>query len=437
MNPKLPLLLFSLLPFGISTALPSRGRELLNATPVRWEPVVRSTGLRPQQPGGPQSKPSEQIVWQLVPESKSGIGQPIKPKNPEAEVVWSLVPETPQLDKTTRPVNAGSSTFTQQVEWEVIPGSVNSLGHKPSSTLARKESAGSDEPPADAVAFENSQPVRRIPEPPPPPALQALNRSIAFGDGSAGPDIGWRVPNGFRWSRRWFADLNVYGKNRRKQGDDNFLDWGDGNGVGILHTNLLQTEHWSVALSTSFSSLQNNPNIPGGPNGINGGLSSGFRIARSIGDTGGIAFGAEQLIQWDDKTDTGRNLYLMASKGWWLGSEDKNFPLLIANGGFGTGYFSWNSNLRFACAYNVEKRLNQFSIDNDLCWAPIGTVALVMNEYWSVFTEYSAGHSTLSASVNLDQGFPLRITGSVSFVDGKKLSETDEYRYTIAASISF
>ena len=60
-----------------------------------------------------------------------------------------------------------------------------------------------------------------------------------------------------------------------------------------------------------------------------------------------------------------------------------------------------------------------------------------MNEYWSVFTEYSAGHSTLSASVNLDQGFPLRITGSVSFVDGKKLTETDEYRYTIAASISF
>ena len=436
MKPQLPLLLLSLLPFGIASALPSRGQELPNATPVRWEPVLRSTAPRPQQPGGLQSKPAEEILWELVPESKAAIGQPIKPTNPQSEVVWSLVPQTPQPERT-HPANAGGSASTQQLEWEVIPGSANSLGPKPSSTLATKESAGSDEPPADAVAFENSQPPRRIPAPPPPPTLQALNRSIAFGDGSAGPDIGWLVPNGFRWSRRWFADLNVYGQNHRQQGDDNVSDWGDGEGVGILHTNLLQTDHWSVALSTSLRSLQNNPNIPGGSIGIDGGLSSGFRIARSIGDTGGIALGAEQLIQWDDKTDTGRNLYLMASKGWWLSDKSKNFPLLIVNGGFGTGHFSWKSNLRFACAYNVEKRLNQFSIDNDLCWAPIGTVALLLNEYWSVFTEYSAGHSTLSASVSLDQNFPLRITWGVSFADGKELRETDEYRYTFAASISF
>ena len=60
-----------------------------------------------------------------------------------------------------------------------------------------------------------------------------------------------------------------------------------------------------------------------------------------------------------------------------------------------------------------------------------------MNEYWSVFTKYSAGHSTLSASVNLDQNFPLRITWGVSFADDKELRDTDEYRYTVAASISF
>ena len=167
---------------------------------------------------GLQSKPSEEILWELVPESKAAIGQPIKSTNPQSEVVWSLVPDIPQPE-TTHPANAGGSASTQQLEWELIPGSVNPLGPKTSSTLATKESAGSDEPPADAVAFENSQPARRIPAPPPPPALQALNRSIAFGDGSAGPDIGWSVPNGFRWSRRWFADLNVYepSPTRRRQ----------------------------------------------------------------------------------------------------------------------------------------------------------------------------------------------------------------------------
>ena len=262
MNPKLPLLLFSLLPISIATALPSRGQELRNATPVRWESDVRSTAPRPHQPGGLQSKPDEEILWELVPESKAAIGQPIKPTNPQSEVVWSLVPQNP-LSETTHPANAGGSVSTQQLEWEVIPSSVNPLGPKPSRTLATKESAGSDEPPADAVAFEDSQPARRIPAPPPPPALQALNRSIAFGDGSAGPDIGWRVPNGFRWSRRWFADLNVYRQNRRQHGDDNFLDWGEGDGVGILHTNLLQTNHWSVAISTSFRQLAEQPQHPG------------------------------------------------------------------------------------------------------------------------------------------------------------------------------
>ena len=81
------------------------------------------------------------------------------------------------------------------------------------------------------------------------------------------------MPNGFAGAAQ-AADLNVYRQNRRQHGDDNFLDWGEGDGVGILHTNLLQTNHWSVAISTSFRSLQNNPNIPGGSTGIDDGVSS-------------------------------------------------------------------------------------------------------------------------------------------------------------------
>ena len=101
MNLKLPLLLFSLLPLGMAIALPSRSQERLNETPVFWEPVVRSTAPRPQQLGARLSKPTEEIVWELVPESKVANGQPIKRTTPQAEVVWSLLPETPQLAETT------------------------------------------------------------------------------------------------------------------------------------------------------------------------------------------------------------------------------------------------------------------------------------------------------------------------------------------------
>jgi len=439
MNPKLPLLLFSLLPIGLSTALPSRSQEVLNEAPVLWEPVVRSSAPQPQQPGGRQSTPAEEIVWELVTESKAANGQPSKTTNPQTEVVWSLVPETLELAETTPATKAGASASAQQVVWEEIPGSVNPLGPATLSTVATKESTGSDEqPPADAVAFENSQPARRIPPPPPPPALQALNRSIAFGDGSVGPDIGWRVPSGLRWSRRWFGDATLQAISRRKEDDKNWFSIGSGDGEWIAHANVLQTKNWSLGLNHSFRSVQNNRNIAGGSTGPEDGMSTGFRIARAIGDTGGISFGAEQLIQWDDKTDTGRNLYVMATKGWWLGDQGKDYPLIIANGGFGTGKLSYDQPLRLACIYNVEPgREGNFIRDKDLCWSPIGSIAIVFNEAFGLFTEYSGTTTSVNASLNLTSGIPIRLTGGLSFADSRGLRDFYRYRWTLGASIGF
>ena len=92
------------------------------------------------------------------------------------------------------------------------------------------------------------------------------------------------------------------------------------------------------------------------------GVSNGFRISKAINETSGVTLGGEQILQWDGKTDTGRNFYLMASKGWWLGNNGKNYPLIIANGGFGTGRLanqdiqSWKNPLRFACIEDVDDR---------------------------------------------------------------------------------
>jgi hypothetical protein len=293
-------------------------------------------------------------------------------------------------------------------------------------------------PPPEALAIEQEQPSR-VPELPPPPPLQALNRSIAFGDGLVGPDIGWRVPNGLRWSQRWFGDATVQAINRRQKGDDNFFDFGEGDGEGIVHANVLQTKNWSVGLNYSFRSLQSNPDIAGGSTGITDGMSTGFRVARAIGETGGIAFGAEQLIQWDDQTDTGRNIYLMATKGWWLGNEGKDYPLVIANGGVGTGAFQFDNPLRFACIYNVQSRPEpNFQRDTDLCWAPIGTIAVVFNEYFGIFTEYNGTATTIAASLNLTGGIPLRLTWGISFADSQELrDEFDQYRWIFGASIGF
>jgi len=327
--------------------------------------------------------------------------------------------------------------------WEVIPDSDTPISPTPTKTLAEGNSESSantpEAPPAEVIAQEAAMPPRMVPGPPPPPPLQTLNRSIAYGDGLVGPDIGWRVPNGLRWSQRWFGDATVQAINRRQKGDDNFFDFGQGDGEGIVHANVLQTENWSLGLNYSFRSLQSNPNIAGGSTGITDGMSTGFRVARAIGDTGGIAFGAEQLIQWDDQTDSGRNIYLMATKGWWLGNEGKDYPLVIANGGLGTGAFQYDNPLRFACIYNVQSRPEpNFQRDTDLCWGPIGTFAVVFNEYFGIFTEYNGTATTLSASLNLTGGIPIRLTWGVSFAGSQELREDfDQYRWTFGASIGF
>jgi len=445
MNPKLPLLLFSLLPLGMATALPSRGQELLNEAPVLWEPVIRSTAPKPRQPGITATDPAEEIVWELVPESKAANGQPSKPTNDQAEVVWSLVPETPQLAETTPPTNGGASASTQQVVWEEIPGSVNPLGPTPSSDVARKESAGSDEPPADAVAFENSQPARRIPAPPSPPALQALNRSIAFGDGMVGPDIGYRIPQGFIWNANKSFDFQagIYSYQNGREISDPLiprLRSGNLDGTAIVHANLYRNQHWSVAINTSFRSVLQDTDIGGGSTPITDGLSSGFRISRSLGDTAGISFGGEQVIQWDDQVDSGRNFYLMASKGWWLGRQGSDFPLLVANGGIGSGKLASFTNkgeaLRFTCI-QVERNRAVATGDEDLCWGPAGSVGLVMNEWWGVFMEYARKRGNVGLSLNLSSELPIRLTASVNVLEHNVFVDPNRYRWMAGASIGF
>lgn len=326
---------------------------------------------------------------------------------------------------------AGQSQAPTTVEWVPIPDS---------ETLADGDRPPGS-PPPEALAIESQQPSR-VPELPPPPKLQALDRSIAFSDGLVGPDIGWYVPNGFRWSQRWFVDASVLGQSRRKK-DEDFFGWNNGDATAILNVNVLQAGSWSVGLNTSFRSVYQGDNAAGGATQVGEGVASGFRVATAIGDTGGIAFGGEQVIQWDDKTDTGRNLYLMASKGWWLGADGKDYPLLIANGGFGTGRFAnqsintFDNPLRFACINGVENRSDSFAIDNDLCWSPIGTVSLVMNEWWGMFVEYRSGTAQVAASLNLTGGIPLRLTWGVNFAEKNEVQDWDALTWVFRASFGF
>ncbi len=368
---------------------------------------------------GVQSK-AEPIQWELVdsepskqdqkPVRWSDLPPPIAPINQNI-IVWKKLDDHQELEIPSN-----------QTAWEELTEEDSNL---PDEAIAEQPAPG----PIHPVLI-------------PPPQLQALDRSVAFKSGFVGPDISWNIPNGFRWSERWLGSASFQGQNRRHN-DGSFYGWNDGDAVAIMHANILQSGSWSIGINTSIRSVYQGDRAAGGSTKIGEGVASGFRIATAIGQSGGIAFGGEQVVQWDDKTDTGRNFYLMATKGWWLSNEDNDYPLLIANGGFGTGRYanqdvlSWNNPLRFACIKNIENRINLYSVDNDLCWSPIGSLSVIFNDYVSTFVEYRSGTAQVAGSISMSDGIPLRLTWGIDFAIRNRIVPADELRWVFRTSIGF
>ena len=260
----------------------------------------------------------------------------------------------------------------------------------------------------DAIATTTS----RVPKAP-APALESMNRSIAFSDGRVGPDIGFLVPPGFRWTPDYILDNSVRGWSRRAPGEK-FLAWNGGDAVGQFYLQPFHGERWSFGANLGVRSLYQGNRIAGGGSRVGEGVSAGFRFDYSFTDTLGIAIGAEQLIHFDNLTDTGRDIYLVASKGWWLGREAGDFPLVTATAGIGTGYLGRNPYLQFGCSNSLGGAGISTTQYFPLCWGPVASGALVLSPKLSLFSEFNNFAFVTGASVAPFERLPLRATWGVT-----------------------
>ena len=260
----------------------------------------------------------------------------------------------------------------------------------------------------DAIATSTSQ----VPKAP-APALESMNRSIAFSDGRVGPDIGFLVPPGFRWTPDYILDNSVRGWSRRAPGEE-FLAWNNGDAVGQFYLQPFHGERWSFGANLGVRSLYQGNRIAGGGSRVGEGVSAGFRFDYSFTDTLGIAIGAEQLIHFDNFTDTGRDIYLVASKGWWLGRTAGDFPLVTATAGIGTGYLGRNPYLQFGCSNSLGGAGISTTQYFPLCWGPIASGALVLSPKMSLFSEFNNFAFVTGASVAPFERLPLRATWGVT-----------------------
>jgi len=324
------------------------------------------------------------VRWQPLPATQTSPA----PKAPAVQ--W-------QPDTKPARVSAG-------VRWEALP---NPSPTSPNVAWQRLPPGAPDFVPIDPKVVAANVTL------PPAPALQSLNRSIAFNDGTPGPDLAWKVPQGFRWSEQWFFDFSVLGASTRPP-NSNFWAWNNGDAAGEVHLRVLQQKNWTFGLNATFRSVYQGSNYAGGSTGIGDGFATGFRVDYALSPSSGVALGAEQLIQYDSNNDTGRNLYLVGSKGWWLGGKPGLFPMLVGTAGFGTGRFGDNASLQFACTSSVAGITDVSSnTSSPLCWSPIGSAAFLFNPNWSIFSEYNSQDWLAGLSLSANNGFPMRFSWGV------------------------
>ena len=270
--------------------------------------------------------------------------------------------------------------------------------------------------------------------------INSLNRSVIFDEKIVGPDISWIVPPGFSWNSKYKFDFHSRGHNTQIPDPPTrkFFGWNDGDAVGLISYQFLHLNKTSFGVNFGVRSLYQGNQALGGGTDIGEGLSGGFRWDYELSDTSGIAFGAEQLFHFDSLTDTGRNIYLTVSKGWWS-SESKNFPLDVATAGIGTGRMAVGT-IKGFCSDILDGSGTEGAVRRDLCWSPIFSLARVWNENFSTFFEYNSRFFILGSSIAPFEGIPVRGTFGLilsDHIDNYKFHDQNEMNWVFNISLGF
>ena len=277
--------------------------------------------------------------------------------------------------------------------------------------------------------YEDNQLIEEI-------ELNSFNRSIVFNNTRVGPDISWLVPPGLSWSEIFLFDASIRGHNRRKEGES-FWGFNDGDAVGQFYFQPIHTKKNSYGINLGVRSVYEGDR-PGGKTPFGEGLSLGFRSDRAFSNTSGMAIGAEQLIHFDDSTDTGRDIYVTFTKAWWRNkNKSTQFPLDIATGGFATGKMA-EGNIKGLCSDLLGGSGTETAHKRPLCWAPVFTLSRVFNESLSTFFEYNSKWFLLGTSFAPSQNIPLRGTFAVQLsdhIENYQINDVDSLKWVFRVSL--
>ena len=213
---------------------------------------------------------------------------------------------------------------------------------------------------------------------PPNYEVKSVGKAISIND-IFYPDISNYVPNGFVETPWKTFTASARGISKTRHCRNNCKD-----GVLDIDFNLINLENFSINPKINIQSLTNRGTKAGE------GVSLGFKAAKKLSSNWSLAIGGENIVHLDDTIDLGRNFYIVASTFAPLSQKgEKNIPSMIfINAGVGSDFYGYKGNGFLGTTSCFGKPTLTGKGTNKCNWGPIGSVALVFNENFSIINEW-------------------------------------------------
>ncbi len=251
----------------------------------------------------------------------------------------------------------------------------------------------------------------------PPPSGVAQVRGIGRGftvNGHPYPDISINLPNAFAQDQQFIFSGQLTGTNRTRPCNPQGRDWVDcADSELFVELTPLRGANASLGLNWTVQSLSSRNS----GTTLSAGQSIGFKGAVNLTPTLAVAFGGEQIIQFDNTTDLGRNYYLLLSQAIPLSRAEKP-PVLVATAGIGSDFFGFGGNGTLGqtdCIGGNNISSKNFPQGTDCYWGVVGGLSLALNDRISFGVEWFGYGFGAGLSVRPFGGLPL--TASVYATD--------------------
>ena len=211
-------------------------------------------------------------------------------------------------------------------------------------------------------------------------SVKSIGKSVTINN-NLYPEISNYVPNGFveSWQKSFTTSLRAISQTRHCSPKISSCH----DGVLDVDFNLINTENFSFNPKVNIQSLSNRGT------GAGEGISLGFKAAKNISPKWSLSIGGENIIHFDDTVDLGRNFYLVTSTYIPFANKKNDIPSMVfINAGVGSDFFGYKGNGFLGTTSCLGKPTVTGEGTENCNWGPIGSIAFVFNERFSLINEW-------------------------------------------------